>query len=184
MEAQHRHLLIWLNFFSGLHGPLNHGQWRFEEINLIHQCFQGFLSTGSAERSFSQMTAQKLTYPKIVNIHWSQPLCECVYVWGRMCGLTYFLYQFPLDTLFQIMPVRHASWKSIISGFSSRCYSLDQLQSIVWGRNSQHALNMARVCQAIMMHVCPWIIGPPELISIQVRASGTDSRLGFSCSLA
>jgi hypothetical protein len=30
------------------------------------------------------MKAQKFTYPKIVNIHLSQPPCGCLYEWGRM----------------------------------------------------------------------------------------------------
>jgi len=33
--AQHRHLLIWQNFFCGLQGSFNLGQWRFEDIHLI-----------------------------------------------------------------------------------------------------------------------------------------------------
>jgi hypothetical protein len=45
-------------------------------------------------------------------------------------------------------------------------------------------LNMASVCQAVMMHVCMCIIGLLELNSIEVITSGTDSALGFMCSLA
>jgi hypothetical protein len=80
---------------------------------------------GSAERYFSSMKAQK--FMKIVNIHGSQPIGGCVYVWGSMCGLKYFLDQCLLDALILIMPVKNASWKAVISGFSLPCYSLDQL---------------------------------------------------------
>jgi hypothetical protein len=47
---RHRHLLIWHLFFSGLQGTLNHRKWRFEEINLIHQCFLTFINIGTDER--------------------------------------------------------------------------------------------------------------------------------------
>jgi hypothetical protein len=69
----------------------------------------------------------EIHYPKIVNIHLSQPLWGCVYVWGCMCGLTHFLDQCPLVTLFQILTVRHSSWKSVILGCSPHCYSVDEL---------------------------------------------------------
>jgi hypothetical protein len=55
---------------------------------------------GSAEKYFSQMKAQKFTYPKIVNIHLSQPLCGCLcvgaHVWFNIfAGSVSFSYSVP-----------------------------------------------------------------------------------------
>ena len=53
-------------------------------------------------------------------------LCLCLWV-GAMCPLKCFLDPCPLDALILVMPVRNASWKPVISGFSRHSYSLCEL---------------------------------------------------------
>jgi hypothetical protein len=85
---------------------------------------------GSAERYCSQMKAQKFTYPKIVNIHLSEPPCGCVYELGHMCfnifpGSVFVRYSAP-NSASQAFFMKVSNF-----GLFSAMLFLDQVQSIV-----------------------------------------------------
>jgi hypothetical protein len=63
------------------------------------------------------MKAQKFTYTRILikELSHSVQVFVCV---GACVVIKYFLYQCLLGTLFQIMEVSNASWKSLISGLA------------------------------------------------------------------
>jgi hypothetical protein len=77
-----------------------------------------------------------------------------VFVCGGACVVVkFFLNLCLLDTLFQIMQVSKASWKSLISHLAQCCNSKDHLWQIVYWGNIQHSLNVPSECPGILCDI-------------------------------
>jgi hypothetical protein len=98
----------------------------FEEITLIDQCFLVFMTLGFCWKVLRWKLRNSLTPEYLIFMGHSHAVdvFVCVSTW---VDVNYFLYQCLFGTLFQIMQGSNASWKSLILGLDSRCYSKDQL---------------------------------------------------------